>query len=96
MNTYIKVGLVAFAALVFVAEIARSNRPWGLSPEVPRYVITGGGRGQAYVLDTVTGTVTCCNPKECWELDVGLGPYPAPASEEPTALDMILGPGTEE
>lgn len=99
MHTYVKLGLVALGALIFVAEVARSNRPWGLSQEVPRYASVGTARGHAYILDTVTGIVTCCNVEECWELEEGFGPpyrEPDPASEEPTALDMILGGETEE
>ena len=101
MNTYVKVGLVALAALIFVAETVRSNRPWGLSPEIPRYAITGTARGQAFILDTVTGMVSCCNPQECWDIEYGEGPPFAKtrrpsATEEPTALEMILGHETEE
>ena len=89
MNTYLKIVLVALAALVVVVAAASVNRPSG--PH--RYAIAGSGRGHAYILNTVTGTVKCCNPQECWEVKDGLGPSRSQhsAMDKPTALDMILG-----
>ena len=75
MNTYVKVGLVALAALIFIAEISRSNKPWRVPQDIARYVMVGGGNGRAYVLDTVTGMVSVCTPVECWDLEYGEGPF---------------------
>ena len=93
--TYVKLGLVALVALVFVGELARwmSRGPASTS----RYAITGT-RSVAYILDRVTGEVTCCNPQQCWDLEISLYPFdtkpsrsPRSEPEEPTALEMILG-----
>lgn len=86
--TLVKQGLIVLAAAVVIAEILRMPS----LPPPQRYAITGTGHGHAFILDTVLGTVSCCNAQECWELEERLIPPQAEThTKEPTALQDILG-----